>query len=101
MLEQTIDKTEFDAVVKMSISPSIHLPEDTVATIDSSGLLGDKFLKLLPGKSAKTIAPGGVIAQTKSYRILRRLRSPVRLPRHRLGKSLGRRCDAGARCRQG
>jgi phospholipid/cholesterol/gamma-HCH transport system substrate-binding protein len=96
VLEQTIDKTDFDAVVKMSISPSIHLPEDTVATIDSSGLLGDKFLKLLPGKSAKTIAPGGVIAQTKSYASLEELVGQIIFLATDSGKSSGGAATPGA-----
>jgi len=73
VLDQRIDPASFSAVVKMSISPGIHLPEDTVATVDSSGLLGDKFLRLIPGKSAKTIAPGGTIANTKNYQSLEEL----------------------------
>jgi phospholipid/cholesterol/gamma-HCH transport system substrate-binding protein len=73
VLNQTIDPADFDAVVLMSISPNIHLPDDTVATVDSSGLLGDKFLKLIPGKSGKIIAPGGKIANTKTYKSLEEL----------------------------
>jgi len=73
VLDQTIDPASFDAVVRMSISPKIHLPDDTVATVDSSGLLGDKYLKLIPGNSAKTIAPGGSIAHTKNYQSLEEL----------------------------
>ena len=73
VLDQTIDPQNFDAVVRMSISPSIHLPEDTVATVDSSGLLGDKYLKLIPGTSAKTIPPGGAVANTKNYQSLEEL----------------------------
>jgi phospholipid/cholesterol/gamma-HCH transport system substrate-binding protein len=70
VLDQNIDPDDFDAVVRMSIMPNIHLPDDTVATVDSSGLLGDKYLKLIPGRSAKTIAPGGKIAKTKTYKSL-------------------------------
>ena len=73
VLSQTIDPESFDAVVKMSISPTIHLPDDTVATIDSSGLLGDKYLKLIPGSSNKTIAPDGKVAKTKAYKSLEEL----------------------------
>ena len=73
VLGQSIDPNDFDAVVTMSISPDIHLPDDTVATVDSAGLLGDKFLKLIPGSSAKTIPPGGKIANTKAYKSLEEL----------------------------
>jgi phospholipid/cholesterol/gamma-HCH transport system substrate-binding protein len=54
----------------MSISPEIHLPTDTVATIDSEGLLGSKFVKLEPGRSRQIIPAGGTIAQTRNYESL-------------------------------
>jgi phospholipid/cholesterol/gamma-HCH transport system substrate-binding protein len=50
----------------MSIEPSIKLPDDTVAEIVSAGLLGDKYLSLVPGGSDKTIPPGGKIKFTQS-----------------------------------
>ena len=50
----------------------IHLPADSVATIDSAGLLGDKFVKLIPGKSTKILPTdgSGVITNTKTYKSL-------------------------------
>ena len=77
VLDQTIDKDTFDAIVRMSVSPDIHLPDDTVATIDSSGLLGDKYLKLIPGTSKTAIAPGGKIAKTKTYKSLEEMVSEI------------------------
>jgi phospholipid/cholesterol/gamma-HCH transport system substrate-binding protein len=70
VVDQTIDPTSFEAVVSMSIRPDVHLPTDTAATIDSEGLLGDKFLKLEPGKSTTAIAAGGTIANTRSKQSL-------------------------------
>ncbi len=72
VLDQTIDPASFNADVRMSISPEIHLPSDTVATIDSAGLLGDKFVKLIPGHK-KTMLPAdgtAVISDTKTYKSL-------------------------------
>ena len=63
---QTLDPKSFLAIVHMTINPAYKLPEDTVAEISSSGLLGDKFLELVPGGSDKTIAPGGRIKFTQS-----------------------------------
>ena len=70
VLDQTIDPQSFNADVRMSISPEIHLPSDSTATIDSTGLLGDKFVKLIPGKSTKLLPTDGsaVIADTKPYK---------------------------------
>jgi phospholipid/cholesterol/gamma-HCH transport system substrate-binding protein len=50
----------------MSVEPSIKLPDDTVAEIVSSGLLGDKYMSLVPGGSDKDLPPGGRIKFTQS-----------------------------------
>jgi phospholipid/cholesterol/gamma-HCH transport system substrate-binding protein len=64
VISQTLDPKDYVAVVKMSIEPSIKLPVDSVATIASSGLLGDKYLSIVPGADDKYIKPGGVIEHT-------------------------------------
>lgn len=66
IVSQTLDPKTFLAVVKMSIDPSVKLPVDTVASIASSGLLGDKYLALEPGNEDKNIPPGGTIEHTQS-----------------------------------
>jgi phospholipid/cholesterol/gamma-HCH transport system substrate-binding protein len=63
-----LDKLTFNAVVKMSISPDIRLPVDTVATIATEGLLGGKFVKLIPGRSKDRIDEGGRITKTKDFK---------------------------------
>lgn len=64
IISQTLDPKDFVAVVKMSIDPSIKLPVDSVATIASSGLLGDKYLQIVPGAEDQFIKPGGTIEHT-------------------------------------
>ena len=66
--DQQIDPNSFEAVVRMTVMPSIHLPVDTMATIASEGLLGGKYVRLEPGHSKETLAAGGTIAQTKTYK---------------------------------
>jgi phospholipid/cholesterol/gamma-HCH transport system substrate-binding protein len=70
VIDQTIDPASFEAVVRMSIRPDIHLPVDSVASIASDGLLGGKYIKLDPGRSDKTIPPDGSITNTKNYKSL-------------------------------
>lgn len=65
-----LDKVTFNAVVKLSISPEVKLPKDTVATISSEGLLGGKFVKLIPGRAKDVIAEGGQIEKTKDFKSL-------------------------------
>jgi phospholipid/cholesterol/gamma-HCH transport system substrate-binding protein len=68
VLSQTLDPQTFDAVVRMSIIHAVRLPDDTVASISSEGLLGGKFVKLSPGKSTVTIAAGGRLGPTRSFK---------------------------------
>jgi phospholipid/cholesterol/gamma-HCH transport system substrate-binding protein len=66
IISETLETTTFLAVVKMSIDPTIKLPSDSVAEILSNGLLGDKFLAIVPGAADDTLPPGGVIKFTQS-----------------------------------
>ena len=42
-----------------------HVPEDSVATIFTSGLLGDQYVGIQYGSSKKSLADGGTLALTK------------------------------------
>lgn len=66
VLATTLDPKTFLATVRMSVEPSIKLPDDTVAEIISSSLLGDKYMSLVPGGSDKDIPPNGQIKFTQS-----------------------------------
>jgi phospholipid/cholesterol/gamma-HCH transport system substrate-binding protein len=70
VLDQIIAPENFNAMVRMSIRPDIHLPTDTAASIASEGLLGSKFLKLEPGHAKTLIAEDGTIATTRNYQSL-------------------------------
>ena len=66
VVAEELDPKSFLANVRMSIDPSVKLPDDTVAEIISAGLLGDKYMSLVPGGSDKVIPPGGKITYTQS-----------------------------------
>ncbi len=66
VVAEVLDPKTFLANVRMSIDPSVQLPDDTVAEIISAGLLGDKYMSLVPGGSDKVIPPGGKITYTQS-----------------------------------
>jgi phospholipid/cholesterol/gamma-HCH transport system substrate-binding protein len=65
IVAQTLDPKTYQAVVRMSIDPSVKLPKDTKAQIASAGLLGDKYLSLEPGNEDQMIPPGGEITWTE------------------------------------
>lgn len=66
VVNTAIDPKTFLAVVRMTVQPSIKLPDDSVAEIVSSGLLGDKYMSLVPGGSDKDLPAGGRIKFTQS-----------------------------------
>lgn len=63
---ETLDPKTYLATLKMSIDPKVQLPDDTVAEIVSAGLLGDKYVSLVPGGSDKMLPAGGVIKYTQA-----------------------------------
>jgi phospholipid/cholesterol/gamma-HCH transport system substrate-binding protein len=65
IISERLDPKTFEAVVRMSIDPSIKLPVDSVASIASSGLLGDKYLSIEPGNEDEIIQAGGTITHTQ------------------------------------
>jgi len=67
---QTLNPQTFQAQVTMSIEPGVTLPTDTEASIVSDGLLGGKYVNLVPGNAGDRIAAGGVIAKTRDYQSL-------------------------------
>ena len=50
----------------MKIKQGVVLTDDVIASIRTSGLIGDKYVKLSPGGSDVIIKPGGTIVDTES-----------------------------------
>lgn len=61
-----LDKDEFVALVTMDLEPTLALDDDTIASIKSSGLIGDKFIELIPGGSGIPLEAGDVVVDTES-----------------------------------
>ena len=66
----SLDKDDFIANVTMSILPNVQLPKDSVAAIVGDGLMGDKFIKIEPGKSQEMLQNGDRLAKTKDFKTL-------------------------------
>ena len=49
----------------MRVEAGLRLPEDTSAEITSEGLLGGKYISLVPGGSEKMLGNGGRITETQ------------------------------------
>ncbi len=57
---------EYDAEVNLLIDNDIKLPEDSIASIRTQGIIGDKFIKISPGGAEEYIETGGEILETES-----------------------------------
>ena len=53
------------AEVYIAIENSIQIPDDSIASIRTSGIIGDKFLKISPGGSDNIIEPNMIILETE------------------------------------
>lgn len=60
------DRKNYDAVVMMTLSKGVVLQEDSIASIRTSGIIGDRYIKIQPGGSEEIIKPGGLITETES-----------------------------------
>jgi len=49
VIQEDIDTNSYLAVVKFEVNSNIRLPKDTSAEIISDGLLGNKYIALVPG----------------------------------------------------
>ncbi len=54
------------AFVEMSIYKEIKVSDDTIASIRTNGIIGEKFIKLTPGGSDEFIENNGIIIDTES-----------------------------------
>jgi phospholipid/cholesterol/gamma-HCH transport system substrate-binding protein len=63
---QRIDPETFLAVLTLNIDSSLRLPNDTSAEIQSEGLLGGKYIALVPGGSERILQNGEQITITQS-----------------------------------
>lgn len=61
-----LDPDAYDAVVRMRLDADIALPSDAIASIRTSGLIGEKFVKITPGGADDRLPPGGEIVDTES-----------------------------------
>jgi phospholipid/cholesterol/gamma-HCH transport system substrate-binding protein len=53
------------ALLTCSIQKDVRLEEDVIASIKTSGIIGDKYVAISPGASEKFIKPGGTIRDTQ------------------------------------
>lgn len=55
-----------EAVVQMEIKKEIKITDDTIASIRTKGIIGDKFIKLTPGGSEDLVGDQDTLMDTES-----------------------------------
>lgn len=60
-----LDVDTYQAVVRFSVDSGVELPVDTAAAVAQEGLLGGKYLSLLPGGMDDMLADGDEIEETQ------------------------------------
>ena len=68
-----LDPKTYEAVVSLTIEPQYQFTQDTIASILTSGLLGEVYVGLDAGGDPKMIADGGRIMKTQSAVVLEKL----------------------------
>ncbi len=62
----SLDRIEQVAIVKMKIDREVVLTDDVIASVKTSGLIGDKYINLAPGGSEEILNSGDTITETES-----------------------------------
>jgi len=61
-----LNEEEFEATVFMDVRKTVQLSDDSIASIRTSGIIGDKFIKLTPGGSEMFLEAGDMIEETEA-----------------------------------
>lgn len=61
-----LDPSSYQAVVELSLPVEVKLQEDSIASVRTAGIIGDRYVNISPGGSDLLIAPGGEIIETES-----------------------------------
>jgi phospholipid/cholesterol/gamma-HCH transport system substrate-binding protein len=63
---ESISLADYQARVVMKVEPGVKLQEDSIASIKTKGLIGEKYIRISPGGSDKIIPPNGRIREVEA-----------------------------------
>lgn len=61
-----LDAERLTAEVRLKLQSDVIVTDDTIASVKTTGLIGDKYIKLSPGGSELVLKPGETIIETES-----------------------------------
>ena len=63
---ESIGLADYQARVRMRVNQDVKLQEDSIASIKTKGLIGEKYIRISPGGSDKVIGPNGKIREVEA-----------------------------------
>ena len=63
---ETIGLADYQARVVLRLNRDVKLQEDSIASIKTKGLIGEKYIRISPGGSDKIIPPNGRIREVEA-----------------------------------
>jgi|SRR5215510_15382697 len=63
---ESIGLADYQARVTLHVNSNVQLQEDSIASIKTKGLIGEKFIRISPGASEKLIKPNGRIREVEA-----------------------------------
>jgi phospholipid/cholesterol/gamma-HCH transport system substrate-binding protein len=63
---ERINLVDYQARVTLRINAGVKLQEDSIASIKTKGLIGEKYLRISPGGSDRLIPPNGRIREVEA-----------------------------------
>jgi phospholipid/cholesterol/gamma-HCH transport system substrate-binding protein len=61
-----VDPADFSAITTLRVLSHLKLPTDSIASIKTTGLIGDKFIAIAPGADETFLKPGDRIVDTEA-----------------------------------
>lgn len=61
-----MEPSEYTAIVTLRLKADLKLPSDSMASVKTTGLIGDKYVSLSPGADETYLKPGERITMTES-----------------------------------
>jgi phospholipid/cholesterol/gamma-HCH transport system substrate-binding protein len=65
-VERVSLQADYSALVELRLRRDVRVPTDTIASIKTTGLIGDKYLALAPGADEQLLEPDGLLTETES-----------------------------------
>lgn len=62
----SFDPEDYEAQVVMAINQGVVLQDDSIASVRTAGIIGDRYIDISPGGSNELIGDGGRIYETES-----------------------------------